>query len=72
MAACRPRQGCKLYDAKTDVRIEEVKTHKRNEIFVEFSCKWTQGLLRVNSARTSNLVYKWTATGRRHAERRGT
>jgi len=61
-----------LYEDNTDGQIEEVNTHRGNEIFVEFSCKWTQGLLTVNSARSYSLVYEWTATGRRHVEWRRT
>jgi len=65
LAACRSRRGWKLYDDRTDAQIEEVNTQRLNEIFVEFSCKWTQVLWKVNSARSYNLVYEWTATVRR-------
>jgi len=39
VAACRSCVGWKLYDDKIDAHIEEVKTHRWNEIFVEFECK---------------------------------
>jgi hypothetical protein len=39
LAACRSHTGWKLYDDKKDEQIEEVKTHRWNEIFVEFRCK---------------------------------
>ena len=61
-----------MYEDNTDVQIEGVNTHRWNEIFVEFGCKWTQGLLTVNRARSYSLVYEWAATGRRHVEWRRT
>jgi len=52
---------------KTNAYITDKQNiHNLNEITVDYICKWTQHLSRMNDTQISNLVYEYTLTRRTH------
>ena len=48
---------------------EELNIHNYSEIIVDYTCKSTQYLLRLNDTRVLKEVYEYIPTGRRYVRR---
>jgi hypothetical protein len=64
--------GYTIYDHNTNEGISKSNIHNLNYIIVDYICKQTQHLLRMNDTQISKLEHEYTPTSRRNISQQNT